>query len=69
MYDVGLFTVDEYITIAKEKHGYNTEQVGECSLCACVCGEGGRGGVYGMEDGAHISFINFVRFCKKGLHV
>lgn len=37
MYDVGLFTVDEYISIAKEKHGYNTEQVGDCSLCACVC--------------------------------
>lgn len=39
MYNVGLFTVDEYISIAKEKHGYNTEQVGDCSLCACGGGE------------------------------
>ena len=30
---VGLFTVDEYINIAKEKHGYNTEQVGDWCVC------------------------------------
>ena len=27
--------MDEYISIAKEKHGYNTEQVGVS--CVCVC--------------------------------
>lgn len=31
-------TVDEYIAIAKEKHGYNVEQVcRETCVCVCVC--------------------------------
>lgn len=29
-------SVDEYIAIAKEKHGYNMEQV-RVTLCVCVC--------------------------------
>lgn len=33
-YMLVLFTVDEYIAIAKEKHGYNVEQV---DIVYCVC--------------------------------
>lgn len=29
---LSVFSVDEYVNIAKEKHGYNTEQVTQCCL-------------------------------------